>query len=1740
MSRTIRRAVPGVLLTTAVIGAGLVLPTPGNSDEVSAAGSGTVSGFVFQDYNSNGVFDSTVAPGQATDLPLAGIEVRVFDADGVEVGSTVSGASGSYSITVSGAASDDVRVEFATPSTGPLSGLEPSFDGAEGGTTVQFVTLPATDVDLAMNYPGEYCQSSPNIATSRLCAGTGNATAPTVLVTRYDGGPYTSANGFDNLYSSWTAARAGTKANTGSILGMAWDPTSRRIYNSAYIRRQAEMYEAGGKPLPGAIFVTNPNGTSAAEGVGGTTSFLVDLETLMDGDQFSNSNPAGPGFIPTNAARKLQFAIDGTIDGGADNDGVDSDLVSGQVGVHEEVGKASIGDIEIVAGTQSDGSGTLYVVSLYTKHLYAVPLAANGATPTTMSSLGDITNGVSCTNGEGRPFSVKHWRGSLYLGVVCDGSGDFNPANPGATTDTNLSFTIRKYDLETSTWSNFFGPHPLNASGNIGKGQADGTSSSLTTSTKWNAWTDFWPTTNEYPQIFGTRPVPMLSSIEFDNDGSMILGFRDRAGDQNGLNEQETPSGRSHFYPTLASGDIYRVCRVGPGFTGADYAFEGNSPDCAQQTNAANGTEYYIGDKYFTFHYEVSVGMAEQVPGFPEVLVNMYDPYDGNGTGATFYSGGTRYIRNATGDIDGVFPNAGGGTIFFAWSGNSNNPNKEGGFLKTNGMSDVEALCDGAPLQIGNRVWIDENENGVQDPGETPVVGATVRLYDSEDVLVGTAITDEEGQYLFASNVTEPANGGANPDEIGGGLSPFEKHTIRLDEPSDYVGDGPLTGYTLTTTDAEPGDVATTSSDMIDNDGVPEGDGTVIGFSLYPAIHVDELRAGENNHTFDFGFVPLPLVGMGDFTWFDSNENGVQDPDEPVVPGVLVELLDVNGDPILDSGGDPITATTDENGYYFIDGLTPGDYRVRFTPPDGYTFTISSSSAGTSENDSNPVRSTGVTPVFTIDAAVLGDTVADTDDETLAEFVNPTIDAGFVPVVGFGNYTWIDLNQDGIQGVDEPPLAGVLVEALDADGEPVLDADGDPRTATTDDEGYYFIDDLAPGDYQARFTIPDGYVFTEQSSAGSTSANDSNPDTETGVTPVFTIASAPAGDTETDIDDGTVAQLANPTIDAGVVPLVAMGDYTWYDLNEDGRQDDDEPVLPGVTVTLHQVDDAAPVYDVDGNLATAVTDVNGYYFIDALLPGSYIAKFELPEGLDGWAFTQQTAGDDSEVDSNPDRVTGITPVFDIAPEVDGETVVDDDVSTRAIFVNPTIDAGIVPLVAGGGYVWVDLDRDGVRGDDESPLPGVEVHLFDADGNPATYPDGSPVPSVFTDENGFYVFDGLLPGTYTAKFVAPSGYAPTVTGDGGADDSNIDAAGVTAVFELTGRDIDDIRPVFGEDGVSSALFINPTIGAGYVPLVAVGDYTWVDLDRDGLQGDDEPPLPGVEVHLFDADGNPATYPDGSLVPSVFTDENGFYVFDGLLPGSYTAKFVAPDGYIATVTGDGGADDSNIDAEGFTDVFELVADEVGDMRPVDEGDDVSSALFIDPTIDAGYVGLVAVGDYVWIDADRDGQQGASELPLAGVQVVLELPDGTPATDYLGDAAFATTDRNGYYFIDGLLPGEYVARFELPSGYVFTVARAGANPRIDSNPEASASDPLVGRTRAFVLRSSVRGNMVADVDPQTIAVFVDPTIDAGVVPIPPDAGPTIPVTGFAGGVILLLGVLLPALGVVLVLRNRRRIVA
>jgi hypothetical protein len=53
-------------------------------------------------------------------------------------------------------------------------------------------------------------------------------------------------------------------------------------------------------------------------------------------------------------------------------------------------------------------------------------------------------------------------------------------------------------------------------------------------------------------------------------------------------------------------------------------------------------------------------------------------------------------------------------------------------------------------VSLGDFVWHDENQDGLQDGTEMGIEGVTVNLYDCQDNMIAAATTDENGHYLFS------------------------------------------------------------------------------------------------------------------------------------------------------------------------------------------------------------------------------------------------------------------------------------------------------------------------------------------------------------------------------------------------------------------------------------------------------------------------------------------------------------------------------------------------------------------------------------------------------------------------------------------------------------------------------------------------------------------------------------------------------------------------------------------------------------------------------------------------------------------------------------------------------------------------------------------------------------------------------------------------------------------------------
>jgi hypothetical protein len=220
----------------------------------------------------------------------------------------------------------------------------------------------------------------------------------------------------------------------------------------------------------------------------------------------------------------------------------------------------------------------------------------------------------------------------------------------------------------------------------------------------------------------------------------------------------------------------------------------------------------------------------------------------------------------------------------------------------------------------------------------------------------------------------------------------------------------------------------------------------------------------------------------------------------------------------------------------------------------------------------------------------------------------------------------------------------------------------------------------------------------------------------------------------------------------------SLGDFVWEDVDGDGIQDQDEPGIEGVNVTLRDCgpDGIAGTAD-DVVVATQATAGDGSYTFSGLDEGSYHVTFDAPEGM---VFTSQNVGGDDTVDS------------DVNAEGSMEVCTDLDAGEN----DPTWDAGLYTPASIGDYVWEDVNKNGIQDAGEPGLDGVPVQLYDG--------LGALVASTTTANGGQYLFDGLAPGDYYVKFTTLDGYFFSPQDQGGNDCADSDADTATGVAATT--------------------------------------------------------------------------------------------------------------------------------------------------------------------------------------------------------------------------------------------------------------------------------------------------------------------------------------------------------------------
>ena len=639
--------------------------------------------------------------------------------------------------------------------------------GASGGTSVQFAKGDATGINTTVSNPVQYCQTNPKVGTTRIVPDHQTA-KPTILGFDYD-------SSGDNRSAMTVFADGADKV--GTTWGVAYQRDTKKLYASAVLRRHASEGNLGF----GGIYEIDTTNPSAAP---------VEWLTLAN--------------VGTLAARSIPA------DGNPSHD----------IEAYQKIGKLSLGDIDI-----SDDGKTLYAMNLNTRSLVPIDIATK--TPGTPIAVGDP--GCSSPD-DARPWAVKVQEGEVYVGVVCSDE---------STGSITSKFQAHVMKLTGSSFTKI-ASMPLNYEKDRAAPGAYPTPKEACDGQRgWFPWTSNPSAFTSFAGCRGSgdadkntviHPQPILSDIEFDTDGSIILGMLDRFTMQVGSGNYAPDAANTQLYAGMGGGDIRRICNVN-----GSYVAEGNA-GCAFNggQDFSKNNEFYTGDRIMysyngdpanleSAHSETSLGAVALRAGSGEVLMSTYDPLDDpNGTNSRWATQGVSWLSNTNGNKLDSFEIV-------------SNPDQD--FGKVSGMGDVELMCDEAPVEIGNRVWLDTDNDGIQDAGENGIPNVQVKLFAGATELA-TVTTAADGTYYF-TNAT-----GTNTDSKKYGLTqlqPNATYTVKFPTTASVSG----TTYNLTTAIAG-------SNTLIDSNAPATGEVTISA--------TDIPSAGANNHSFDVGYSAAPVA----------------------------------------------------------------------------------------------------------------------------------------------------------------------------------------------------------------------------------------------------------------------------------------------------------------------------------------------------------------------------------------------------------------------------------------------------------------------------------------------------------------------------------------------------------------------------------------------------------------------------------------------------------------------------------------------------------------------------------------------------------------------------------------------------------------------------------------------------------------------------------------------------------------
>lgn len=351
--------------------------------------------------------------------------------------------------------------------------------------------------------------------------------------------------------------------------------------------------------------------------------------------------------------------------------------------------------------------------NLYVANLYNNTIVKiNTNNPTAQTTDTYLVPNPGCSFNDYRIFATKVYNGNLYVGVTCTGETSLD--------DNDVAFHVFKKSLSGNNFTLIF-----------------------STNYAEKAWDN--SDRNQHSTLW-------LKDIDFTDNDHMILGIADRIGDvyckgtTNRVDDQ--------------FGDILMVYNDNGTWTLESNGTAGTRTGTGQNNGQGPDGGEFFGDDFFpkdpSDNSEVSLGSIYAMPHTNEVVTTVYNPLFNT------YSGGLHRYSTINGQKTG--------------SQELYNHDISDYFGKASGFGDIVARCGTLPIEIGNLVWIDSNNNGTQDAGERVLSGEKIIICNSDCEEIGSTVTDSKGNYVF-NNTNVDIDGDGTMD----GLVEGDTYYIAID-----------------------------------------------------------------------------------------------------------------------------------------------------------------------------------------------------------------------------------------------------------------------------------------------------------------------------------------------------------------------------------------------------------------------------------------------------------------------------------------------------------------------------------------------------------------------------------------------------------------------------------------------------------------------------------------------------------------------------------------------------------------------------------------------------------------------------------------------------------------------------------------------------------------------------------------------------------------------------------------------